>query len=159
AEEGSAWLKVVLPADAELWVNYYKSRRSGRERSFTISDLAEGYDYSYTIYARVYRDGQYYTQSKTARITPGYEYTVHLDFFQSPSPSYSYDSSPSYSYGGYSSGYGSGYSSGYSSGSTYSSGYSSGGYSSGGYSSGHGGFSAGRYGPTAGGGGGTGPTY
>src|SRR5262249_39259423 len=58
ALDNKARLHVQLPADAVLWLNGQRMRRTGAERDFVSPELAEGETYAYEVKARWLQDGR-----------------------------------------------------------------------------------------------------
>jgi uncharacterized protein (TIGR03000 family) len=73
-------LTVVLPEDAQLYVNGYRTRSTGPVRVFRSTSLAQGREYPYELRAVVQRDGEVMSESKTVRLTGGGQQDVAFEF-------------------------------------------------------------------------------
>jgi uncharacterized protein (TIGR03000 family) len=79
----TARLTVRLPADAQLWVDDYQTRKTGTVRVLTTPALQPGQTYHYTLKARWDDNGRPVTQERTVDFQAGGDATV--DFTQ-PTP-------------------------------------------------------------------------
>jgi uncharacterized protein (TIGR03000 family) len=75
-----ATLVVSLPADAQLTVGGARTRSTSSTRRFISPPLEPGVSYTYTLEARIMRDGQPVTLTKDVHVRAGEETRVMLDF-------------------------------------------------------------------------------
>jgi uncharacterized protein (TIGR03000 family) len=78
AADRVARVKVVLPADAKLYVDGVALESRGATRSFETPQLEPGQKYSYTLTAEVLRDGQKRDFVRTVTVEAGKEVTVEF---------------------------------------------------------------------------------
>ncbi|MCF0234548.1 MAG: TIGR03000 domain-containing protein [Thermoguttaceae bacterium] len=68
---GAGVLKMLVPEDATVYVNGYKTKQSGTVRSFSANDLEYGETYSFEIRVVAVRNGVVYEDVQTATLTAG----------------------------------------------------------------------------------------
>jgi uncharacterized protein (TIGR03000 family) len=79
AGDRAAYIVVGVPtADAEIWFQGQKTRRTGKVREFKSPPLAPGMSYTYAIRARWRENGQEVTQTRTVPVRAGQH--VRVDF-------------------------------------------------------------------------------
>jgi uncharacterized protein (TIGR03000 family) len=78
-----AYVRVVVPADAELWFDGEKTAQTGTSREFVSPPLTLGTDYSYEIRARWLENGKPVDQTRSVTVRGG---SLTLVNFTHPSP-------------------------------------------------------------------------
>jgi uncharacterized protein (TIGR03000 family) len=76
--DNKARLHVRLPANAELWLNGQRMRRTGPERDFVTPPLKEGETYTYQVKARWTQDGQPLEETIEVKVRANKAATVRL---------------------------------------------------------------------------------
>jgi uncharacterized protein (TIGR03000 family) len=61
-------LKVIVPADADLWFNGIPTQQKGTERPFVSPPLTPGRDYTYDIQARWMSNGRPVEERRTVHV-------------------------------------------------------------------------------------------
>jgi len=79
SEANRATIVVNLPADATLTFNGTPTRSTSERRVFTTPPLEPGHNYTYTLTARVTRDGQTTTTTREVAVQPGRSMEVTLE--------------------------------------------------------------------------------
>jgi uncharacterized protein (TIGR03000 family) len=82
AAAAPAALRVLLPADAELWVGDSPTAQRGADRQFVTPPLEGGRNLVYEIRARWTEQGRAVERTRTVRVFPGDRVTV--DFLTPP---------------------------------------------------------------------------
>jgi len=82
SSDAIARVTVIVPADADVFIDGTQMTQTGTVRTFSTPPLEKGYRYSYTIRARWTEDGSPVEQSRTVAVTPGKG--VRVDFTSSP---------------------------------------------------------------------------
>jgi uncharacterized protein (TIGR03000 family) len=77
-----AHLRLIVPADAEVWFEGDRTAQTGSTREFVSPALTPGVDYSYSIRARWLENGQVVDQ--TRKVTVGAGAWITVDFTQPP---------------------------------------------------------------------------
>lgn len=78
----AAVLNVLLPADAQVFINDRPTTTPGRKRSFVSKSLPVGQDSQYEVTAILKRDGREIKRTELVSIRPGLERTVKFNFDQ-----------------------------------------------------------------------------
>jgi uncharacterized protein (TIGR03000 family) len=73
-----AALRVLVPADAELWIGDSPTAQRGAERQFVSPPLEGGRNLSYEIRARWKEQGRDVEQARTVQVYPGDRVTVNF---------------------------------------------------------------------------------
>ena len=76
--ENSARLEVLVPGDAMVWFNDWKSKSTGPVRQFLSPSLTPGHKYSYTVRAQWEENGRPVTQTREVIVSAGGQ--VRVDF-------------------------------------------------------------------------------
>src|SRR5262249_6402817 len=84
AAEDRARITVVVPADAEVWVDGTKTSQQGTDREFVSPPLKSGQRFRYDVMARWRDGGRTVEQTRTVRFESGDKLTV--DFTKSGKP-------------------------------------------------------------------------
>jgi uncharacterized protein (TIGR03000 family) len=82
-QEATASLTVIVPADAEVFLDGDPTTETGTERRFVTPPLTVGGRYSYTVRARWQEGGNTVEQSRKVQITGGAKASVD---FTTPAP-------------------------------------------------------------------------
>jgi len=78
--DNSAKVTVVVPADAQLWVDGVPvPATAGKQRSFDTPKLKAGLNYFYTLTAEVNRDGQKRSARRRVNVAAGKQVTVEFN--------------------------------------------------------------------------------
>jgi uncharacterized protein (TIGR03000 family) len=77
---GAAMLTVVVPQDAQVYVNGLLTKTPGVERQYVSHGLQPGYSYTYEVRAVVIRNGQSLSDTQVVRIRVGDERDLAFDF-------------------------------------------------------------------------------
>lgn len=80
----SAVLNLLLPADAQVYINEKLTRTAGEKRSYVSRNLKPSSDYHYQVKAVVVRDGQEIIRTQLVTIEAGTSETVEFDFDTAP---------------------------------------------------------------------------
>jgi uncharacterized protein (TIGR03000 family) len=78
--DAPATIVVNLPADARLTINGQSTQSTSGERRFVSPPLQPGKTFSYTLQARIDRDGQSATVSREVEVRAGLQSRVTLEF-------------------------------------------------------------------------------
>jgi uncharacterized protein (TIGR03000 family) len=70
---GAGVLNMLVPEDAVVYVNGYRTKQTGAVRSFAAKSLEYGETYSFEIRVVAVRDGQVYEDVQHATLTAGQE--------------------------------------------------------------------------------------
>jgi uncharacterized protein (TIGR03000 family) len=73
-----AHFKVVVPANADVWLNGAPTKQTGSERLFKSPPIAAGQDYSYEVRARWLENGQPVERTETILVKIGKDVSVNL---------------------------------------------------------------------------------
>ncbi len=76
--KGPAFVKVVVPADAVLEVDGFKTKQMGTVRLFVTPELEKGKKYSYQLKATFTQNAKQVTVERTITVEPGVETVVDL---------------------------------------------------------------------------------
>jgi uncharacterized protein (TIGR03000 family) len=76
--ENSARLEVLVPGDAMVWFNDWKSKSTGPVRQFLSPSLTPGHKYAYTVRAQWEENGRPVTQTREVVVSAGGQ--VRVDF-------------------------------------------------------------------------------
>jgi uncharacterized protein (TIGR03000 family) len=79
AKGTTAHITVLLPADAQLYVDGVACPLTSEKRTFETPELQAGRDYFYTLRAEVVRNGATLTETKRIDLRAGAEVTVRLN--------------------------------------------------------------------------------
>jgi uncharacterized protein (TIGR03000 family) len=79
AADNKARLHIQLPADAVLWLNGQRMRRTGAERDFISPELTAGETYVYQVKARWVQDGHAKEETIEAKVRANKTTTVRFD--------------------------------------------------------------------------------
>ncbi len=71
-----AYIRVRVPADAEVFFDGQRVQQSGTDRLFVSPQLERGYKYTYEVKARWTQNGQQVERTRTVSVRPGEETTV-----------------------------------------------------------------------------------
>jgi uncharacterized protein (TIGR03000 family) len=78
AARRSARVRLVVPAEAEVWFADHKTSQTGSVREYASPLLAAGREYTYTVRVRWTEDGTARVRTRTIRVRPGN--TTRVDF-------------------------------------------------------------------------------
>jgi uncharacterized protein (TIGR03000 family) len=74
----AAELHIRVPANAEIWLNDYKTKLTGAHRIFVSPPLAGDQDYRYHVRVRWLENGQEITQERAVPVAPGTRTSVQF---------------------------------------------------------------------------------
>ena len=74
----SAHITVILPANAEIWVDGSKMTSTGSVREFQSPSLATGHSYTYEVRARWNQNGKMVTQTQNVEVAAGAHVNVRF---------------------------------------------------------------------------------
>lgn len=80
----AAQLTVVVPEDAQVYVNGMLTKTPGTQRSFVSYGLKPGYNYTYEVRALVTRDGETLSDVQVVRVRVGEARDLAFDFSTRP---------------------------------------------------------------------------
>jgi uncharacterized protein (TIGR03000 family) len=75
---------VVVPEDAQVYVNGMLTKTPGTQRQYASYGLQPGYTYTYEVRARVTRNGQTVEDVQFVRVRAGEERQLAFDFGTRP---------------------------------------------------------------------------
>ena len=70
-DETAAYLQLVVPEDAQVFLNGRLATSNGTHRSFAARGLLKGHSYTYEVLARATRDGRVIEEKRTVRLRAG----------------------------------------------------------------------------------------
>lgn len=76
----AALLTIVVPQDAQVYVNGMLTKTPGTQRQYVSYGLRPGYSYTYEVQAVVIRNGQRLSDTQVARIRVGDAHDLAFDF-------------------------------------------------------------------------------
>jgi uncharacterized protein (TIGR03000 family) len=77
--QGTAMMRIIVPADASLWLEEVKTKQEGRQRYFVTPPLEESLPYAYRLRASWDVDGRQLAQEKSLVVRAGEKWTVVID--------------------------------------------------------------------------------
>lgn len=80
-ETGSAVLSLVVPEDAQVFINGAPTQTQGIVRQYVSPDLQAGYAYDYVILVQVVRDGRMIEQTREVTLQHGQDQRLAFDSF------------------------------------------------------------------------------
>lgn len=76
----SSVLNLVVPEEAQVFINGKLTKTAGKSRSYVSRNLTEDRDYKYQVKAILVRDGKPRVRTKLVTMRPGLDKTIRLDF-------------------------------------------------------------------------------
>jgi uncharacterized protein (TIGR03000 family) len=76
--DSAAQLNVQVPANAEVWLNGYKTKLTGSARTFISPPLTNDQNYRYHVRVRWMENGQPVTQERDVPVAPGTQTSVQF---------------------------------------------------------------------------------
>ena len=77
--QGTAMLRILVPAEATLWLEDMKTKQAGRQRQFVTPPLEENLPYAYRLKAAWEQDGRQVIQEKSIVVRAGEKWMVVVD--------------------------------------------------------------------------------
>lgn len=73
-------IQMFVPNNAIVYINGYKTKLTGAERTFTAKNLSEGESYDFEVKVVCAENGQQFEQVKTTTLTPGSTRSLAFEF-------------------------------------------------------------------------------